>query len=242
MTMNADNAAHRPWAMTREQVDVYLTRLDVNVKDQGIPAATWKTLTYLTRKHLENIPFENVDMHLGPRVKSGSAPPLSLDLDKIADKLLLEESRGDPNETLTEAEFLVSVLKEHGIVDDTTLATIRAEFRELVGFSAASQGAIETRVLDSKAVFIQLCSDGRIEQRGKGVAVGAVVDGKALVDLRAFDKGYGEWYKHHWVKQVAANAPKTVLSNPEPKPSVFSDVFGFLNCTAPRKPMQQELV
>ena len=34
---------------------------------------------------------------------------------QIADKLLLIESRGNPYETLTEAEFLVSVLKDNGI-------------------------------------------------------------------------------------------------------------------------------
>ena len=34
---------------------------------------------------------------------------------QIADTLLLQETRGDPDETLTEAEFLVSVLKENGI-------------------------------------------------------------------------------------------------------------------------------
>ena len=37
------------------------------------------------------------------------------------DELLLEEAKGNPHETLTEAEFLVSVLKSHDIVDDTTL-------------------------------------------------------------------------------------------------------------------------
>ena len=71
---------------------------------------------------------------------------------------------------------------------------------------------------------------------------GAVVDGKALVDLRFIDKGYGEWYKHHWLKQVAAYAPKKTLPKPEPKPPVFKSLFSFLDCAAPRKPMQQELV
>tara|TARA_B110001452_G_scaffold59542_1_gene46348 strand:+ start:221 stop:562 length:342 start_codon:yes stop_codon:yes gene_type:complete len=34
------------------------------------------------------------------------------------DQLLLDEAKGNPNETLTEAEFLISVLKSHDIVDD----------------------------------------------------------------------------------------------------------------------------
>ena len=45
------------------------------------------------------------------------------DFAKMADVLLLGEASPNPNpdETLTEAEFLISVLKENGIVDDLTV-------------------------------------------------------------------------------------------------------------------------
>ena len=80
-------------------------------------------------------------------------------------------------------------------VDDTTLATIRAEFRELV---SSSDGA-----LDAKAVFKQLCADQRVQQRRKEGA-GTSVDGVALVNLHAVDGGFGEWFSDHWTAQVTA--------------------------------------
>eukprot|EP00966_Prymnesium_polylepis_P262958 6073947-Prymnesium_polylepis.2 len=53
------------------------------------------------------------------------------DQQQICDKLLLQEAlrNRDPYETLTEAEFLVTVLKAHDIVDEASLVTIRSEFR-----------------------------------------------------------------------------------------------------------------
>ena len=50
------------------------------------------------------------------------------DFSKRADQLLLGEAGGpspDPDETLTEAEFLISVLKDKGIVDELVVRAIR---------------------------------------------------------------------------------------------------------------------
>ena len=57
------------------------------------------------------------------------------DFTKTADQLLLGEAGGpspDPDETLTEAEFLISVLKDKGIVDELVVRAIRLQFKHIV--------------------------------------------------------------------------------------------------------------
>ena len=57
------------------------------------------------------------------------------DFAEEADKLLLGEAGGaqpNPDESLTEAEFLISGLKDNGIVDDMTVDTIRLQVCALV--------------------------------------------------------------------------------------------------------------
>jgi len=164
---------------------------------------------------------------------------------KIADKLLLREANGNPDETLTEAEFLVSVLKDNDIVDDLTLAIIRAEFRELV---STGEGAFETRVLDSRAVFRELQADGRIAHRGSE-PLGTEIGNIALVNTKAFDGGYKEWRQYHWEKQVAAHArPKpTVIATPANSSSKVNGNMGAsrfcdLGCYRTDKPVRNELV
>ena len=54
------------------------------------------------------------------------------DFTKTADQLLLGEAGGpspDPDETLTEAEFLISVLKDKGIVDELVVRAIRLQIQ-----------------------------------------------------------------------------------------------------------------
>lgn len=76
------------------------------------------------------------------------------------DKLLLDEARGDPSETLTEAEFLAAVLKSHDLVDDATLRAIRMQFAWVTRHHAASAATGDSVVLDAKAVFAELVAQG----------------------------------------------------------------------------------
>ena len=67
-----------------------------------------------------------------------------------ADVLLMREAarENDAHETLTEAEFLISVLLEHEIVDETTLSAIRQQFRHICRRSPDADP-----LLDAKLVF-----------------------------------------------------------------------------------------
>jgi len=163
------------------------------------------------------------------------------------DKLLLEEAKGNPLETLTEAEFLISVLKSHDLVDDATLRAIRIQFAKITRHRSVKPG--EDAVLDAKAVFDELVAQGRIvdiENASKkskdaladvdegppedtqstlakaGEAALAVIKApitlvqvitdvpgedsqvgtQCEVDFRAYDGGYKEWYKEHWLPRV----------------------------------------
>mmetsp|Transcript_10479 Transcript_10479/g.23997 ORF Transcript_10479/g.23997 Transcript_10479/m.23997 type:complete len:174 (-) Transcript_10479:14-535(-) len=156
------------------------------------------------------------------------------DQSKIADKLLLRESRGNPDETLTEAEFLIGVLKDHKLVDDLTLASIRAEFRELV---SSSEGAFETRVLDDRLVFKQLKEDGRIAQRHQK-PLGSTKGTYQFVNLNMPDGGYGEWRRHHWEKQVKAYAPPEAPVNTPTSPPFQAFFDQLFTCGSSRAEMK----
>ena len=141
------------------------------------------------------------------------------DLKLVADQILIEEAKGDPNETLTEAEFLISVLVKQELVDSDTLLAIRRQFFHLTNKRAWNE--IDGRVLDSKLVFLELVSQGRIKQslshpwltfphgrQGRQEAPHTVGETPAAdetemeVDLGAMDGGYAEWHDSHWIRLV----------------------------------------
>ena len=121
-----------------------------------------------------------------------------------ADKLLLGEAGGEdpnPEETLTEAEFLIAVLKDNDIVDDLTVTAIRLQFAHIVRHDTSGN---EQKVLDDKAVFLEMLSQGRIVQISAG-APATTEGGHAVeqVDLsNAKDGGFNEWREKHWWPRV----------------------------------------
>ena len=123
-----------------------------------------------------------------------------------ADKLLLGEAGGqhpNPDETLTEAEFLISVLKEKGIVDDMTVQAIRLQFAHITRHDTSTNS---NKVLDDKIVFLELCSQGRILSPKQGGATKVIIEGEALevdfVDTSAVDGGFQEWRERYWWPRV----------------------------------------
>jgi hypothetical protein len=127
------------------------------------------------------------------------------------DALLLEEARGDPDETLTEAEFLISVLKSHGLVDEPTLTAIRHQFFNLTRHKQWRE--VDARMLDAQMVFGELVEHGRVRQRPRGGVAGlteydpATREEVPLVNLRAIDGGYREWRQYFWLASVAKASP-----------------------------------
>ena len=120
-----------------------------------------------------------------------------------ADVLLLGEAGGadpNPDETLTEAEFLISVLKEEGLVDEMTITAIRLQFQHITRHDT---GPADSKVLNDKVLFAELRSQGRIAQRGGGAppvtAAGYKVD---RVDLSAADGGFAEWKQAYWLPRI----------------------------------------
>ena len=96
-----------------------------------------------------------------------------IDYDADPERLLLAEARGDfggkvianPNETLTEAEFLISVLKDKGLVDDLTVQAVRLQFAHIVRYDKSKS---DTKALTDKIVFLDLKTKGRIAAKAPG--------------------------------------------------------------------------
>lgn len=118
-------------------------------------------------------------------------------------------------ESVTEAEFLVYVLLRRKIVDELTITAVRRQFRELVRDESSSQ-PIESRVFESRRLFFEKVRRGQIKQRGARDAKGKrEANGKvALVDLKALDGGYSEWYEHFWEPAIHAGLPPNAARNP----------------------------
>ena len=149
--------------------------------------------------------------------------------DERVDELLLGEAGGarpNPDETLTEAEFLISVLKDQGIVDDMTVTAIRLQFAHIVRHNTSAN---EHKVLDDKMVFCELRAQGRIVQTSPDApqktcasrpssspppppppppppaplptrrSAGFEVE---TVDMTAKDGGFAEWRKSYWWPRV----------------------------------------
>mmetsp|Transcript_25359 Transcript_25359/g.74461 ORF Transcript_25359/g.74461 Transcript_25359/m.74461 type:complete len:459 (-) Transcript_25359:335-1711(-) len=126
---------------------------------------------------------------------------------KQVDTLLLDECNGDPEETLTEAEFLISVLKAYELVDDATLTVIRQHFFHLTRHREWKVS--DARVLDARMVFDELVHGKRIVQRTADDEVGgyrgwpkARSGGVQVVDLEADDGGFEEWMEMFWLPAV----------------------------------------
>ena len=120
-----------------------------------------------------------------------------------ADKLLLGEAGGtnpNPDETLTEAEFLISVLKEKGIVDDMTVQAIRLQFAHITRHDTSLS---DNKVLDDKIVFLEMCAQGRIQQT-KANGPPLTPRGRTIeyVDMNAADGGFQEWREAYWWPRV----------------------------------------
>lgn len=125
------------------------------------------------------------------------------DFAKMADVLLLGEAGGpnpNPDETLTEAEFLISVLKENGIVDDLTVKAIRLQFAHI---TRHDQSDSDNKVLDDKIVFLEMKAQGRIQQT-KANGPPQTPRGRSIeyVDLNAADGGFQEWREAYWWPRV----------------------------------------
>jgi len=107
---------------------------------------------------------------------------------------------GDADETLTEAEFLISVLTEYSLVDAETINSIRQQFKYVVRY--AEVGALNgTPPERGSAVY----SSGRaIMLTNELVFREAVQKGEVPreVDLEAADGGYTQWYDECWVPRV----------------------------------------
>jgi len=142
------------------------------------------------------------------------------------ERLLMAEARGEyggksdpnPEETLTEAEFLISVLKDKGIVDELTVQAVRLQFAHIVRYDKSRSA---TKVLSDEIVFHDLVSKGRIAQASPGAPTttssGETID---LVNTKAADGGYAEWRKTYWIPRVSAKggagAASAVRLDPTP--------------------------
>ena len=121
-----------------------------------------------------------------------------------AHELLLAEAAGragDPNETLTEAEFLVAVLLDHGLVDEQALSAIRRQFRHLTQGSdppsIRAAGRRHPPPLTAEKLFRALRATTTPSEAAAAAAAAAASKPGA-------DGGYAEWFEAHWSPSVAA--------------------------------------
>ena len=116
------------------------------------------------------------------------------------------------DETLTEAEFLISVLIDYSLVDAETINSIRQQFKYVVRY--AESGAVDgTPPERGSAVY----SSGRaILLTNELVFREAVQRGEVPqgVDLKTADGGYTEWYEQHWAPRVREAANLRSRSRP----------------------------
>ena len=147
---------------------------------------------------------------------------IETDFAEVADTLLLGEAGGanpNPEETLTEAEFLISVLKENSIVDDMTVKAIRKQFEHITRHDTWSADPTN-KVLDDRIVFLEMKAQGRIAQGGgkggpKNTPKGHEI---AYCDLKKPDNGFAEWKEKHWLPRVFDGKPHGVQVRMAPMP------------------------
>ena len=124
--------------------------------------------------------------------------------ERLASEFLTNEcvQKETADESLTEAEFLVTVLTRRQLVDEVTISAVRRQFRELVKHADASVPP-ESRTFDSHGLFQLNLEHGQIQRRPADKRPGATKEGVPLVDLGADDGGYEEWRSHFWAPHVA---------------------------------------
>ena len=119
---------------------------------------------------------------------------------KRADQLLLNEAGGDAPPTLTEAEFLISTLKDAGIIDELVVRAIRVQFAHITRHDTWT--ADEThQILDERCVFLELRSQGRIRAHTPDPAAPKLTpDGLSIeyLGVNAPDGGFQEWCERYW--------------------------------------------
>ena len=130
---------------------------------------------------------------------------IETDFTEQADDLLLGEAGGanpNPEETLTELSFLISVLKDNDLIDDMSVQAIRLQFAQLVRHDTWTSDPTN-RVLDDRIVFLEMKAQGRIAQSGKANAPATTEKGKNIeyVDLKAADGGF-KWLESYWLPRV----------------------------------------
>ena len=121
---------------------------------------------------------------------------------KVADLLLLEAANGDPDESITEGEFLIMILQREGLVDHDTVTAIRRQFRHLVRHGDP-RVPFEMRCFDSMGVFKEFKERNRIIQRPKHFKPGSKKGRKEMVDMEVEDGGYHEWRLQHWCRRIS---------------------------------------
>ena len=108
-------------------------------------------------------------------------------------------------------------LIRRNLVDASTIAAVRRQFREMVK-DDVSEVPIEKRDFDSRLLFNEALRRGQIKQRAPNISRGTMLDGGniALVDLNESDGGYAEWLRHFWVPRVEAGMPPTRKQSLDP--------------------------
>lgn len=126
--------------------------------------------------------------------------------------MLLREAGGRPQTQLSKEAFVLAVLKEYDLVDMRTLITIEDEFNSIVSIrddgaddqaSSGEQTQTEpSMMLDCRTVYSHLVRQRRVRHRGEMIGVDSATAVAPTVDMSAPDRGFGEWYEHHWKKDV----------------------------------------
>ena len=141
--------------------------------------------------------------------------------DKLAEKFLFDEcvKKANADESITEGEFLVTVLMRRQLVDETTIAAIRRQFREIVRHSDDTI-PVEERVFDCELLFREKVEREQIKQRPPNASKGSYMKGRKrkdripLVDIAgAADGGLAEWREHFWEPRLA-DAANAELAKP----------------------------
>lgn len=121
--------------------------------------------------------------------------------------MLLEEvtsqEAGDDVTQISEAEFLIQCLRKNDLVDETTIAAIRRQYKHVMSKASPEAYAESNASIGVRLVFERLDAEGRIGQRAEGIPHGTMDGVVRLVDRTAPDKGFGEWKQHHWTQRVA---------------------------------------
>lgn len=104
-------------------------------------------------------------------------------------ELVLDEAkaRADPELTMSEADFVLRVLKARSLIDDKTLDAIRTQYAAIVRHQRAPGSHIDG-LIDARVVFHHLIQQDSIRAPD--------------VDLYGRDEGFQSWFDNHWRPSV----------------------------------------